>query len=206
MQTIRSSPTYGKNQLVFTNGIDSSFVFNFSESYSTSASIEECYYLFAGGCTCPECERPYSKRIYKCDPPIKKFYETTRRSSWIEFIGDSAIRKDCTYTFIAEQEFSFYLEYVYDKYNNDSVQAYNHFFGFNHFFNYNAINGNINEIGFSDTLLSSFTTPIKNYNDVIFSRREDRVSGINEMYYNSEYGLIAFFDSQSNELFYRSDN
>lgn len=207
-QAVNKLPFRDVESLTFTNGADSTIVFYRNDYYSSPPEVKDCYKVFSGGCQCPSCDSPFVFVHFESEFPVQTEYEVLVTQSFIDTIGDSTFRRDTTFTTYKTFSSSEYAVSVRDNESGNELSILVQFYDFNNSISINIREDQEYEISLSrgDSLLSTYETPHKTYQNIVkMYSNNSRMMGIEEVYYSIEYGVVAFYDENAEDYFYRSD-
>lgn len=205
---VEKIPHQDQGQILFTNGIDSSLIFNRISFNQDGPEIKECMDASISGCNCPACDDAKVSNIYRLDDDLVFLIEAERKVTWKDTVNGVQVYLDSIRLDTLSFNYGFYNISSYNAGNED-------LFGDEYFISYQFLDcpfwykyerneGDIFELvlGSKDSLLSSFDTPKNSYEEVIKTRFSERFSGITSVYTSTTIGVVAFKDS-SNVLYYR---
>ncbi|PKP51204.1 MAG: hypothetical protein CVT95_01415 [Bacteroidetes bacterium HGW-Bacteroidetes-12] len=178
-------------QLIFKNDSNQQLVFNSAIEIVNLAKVVDCHRDLGGTCSCFDCGSKMAYNNYITNSS-RIIYDTLGRVyinyNWMEFkLSDELKEKNSA---------------------KISCRIFDAFFYFQ-VFPIIKLSNNV-----TDTLLPTFSIGNKTYNNVIVHHSDTTdirnnpniifKPFVERLYYNIEFGLIAFYDIQTASLFYRS--
>ena len=206
---VEKIPHQGKDQIRFTNGNDSSLIFNQTSFKQDGPEILECRNASISGCDCPPCEDAGISNNYRLVEDLVFLIEAERNVKWKDTVNGiqvylDSIRLDTLYFNYGFYNISSYKPGYEDLFGDDFFISYR-FLDCSFWYTYERHSDNAFEItlGSEDSLLQSFDTPDGSYSEVVRTKFSQRYSGITSIYTSTKIGIVAFKDSL-NTLFYRN--
>ena len=178
------------NQVVFENDSNQTLEFNFNRTSKTPEKVKKSYRNEVGGCSYHECDKRLYSILFITPDTLRTNYDTSGTAFQIKnnlsfnivdkIYGYEGDRADATLSIF--DAIINYQVYPSVKYNPE------------------------------DTLLTTFTAGSTTYNNVLVHHIDTQtvIKGRNvynpfvqRVYYNHEFGLIAFYDIETSSIFYR---
>lgn len=177
------------NQLVFENDSNQTLEFNFNRTFKTPEKVQICEFDGMRQCECRLCRQKEFDILFETPDSSRIIYDTSG-----------------TFIFHVHR---FLRHHIIDK-----IKEENHAYAYLKIFDAHIYYDLYPSVKYNpeDTLLTTFTAGSTTYNNVlvhhidtqtVFNGRYIIKPFVQRVYYNHEFGLIAFYDIETSSIFYR---